>query len=196
MSLTRKLLRELHLEDAHIERIIAAHVETVDALRQERDALSAQAAQLDSIAAERDALRDQVADLTAHRDEAARIQADFDAYRAQVDADRLSAARQSAIRAALLDAGANPQAVDLLAGAVVTDDAAWEEGRLKDAAGTLAPVRERYASLFARPVPVPTPRLSPPGGDAPALTRDDVGRMSEQEILANWGAVQSALRGM
>ena len=34
MSLTRKLLRELELNDDTIERIISAHVDTVDALRQ------------------------------------------------------------------------------------------------------------------------------------------------------------------
>ena len=32
MSLTRKLLKELELEENAIERIIAAHVETVEAL--------------------------------------------------------------------------------------------------------------------------------------------------------------------
>ena len=35
MSLTRKLLKDLELNDSAIERIIAAHVDTVDALRQE-----------------------------------------------------------------------------------------------------------------------------------------------------------------
>ena len=194
MALTRKLLRELQLEENHIERIIAAHVETVDALRQERDAASAQAARMDSVAQERDALREQVADLTARRDEAARIQADFDAYRAQVERDRLAGERNAALRAALLDAGANPQAVDLLSGAVTAPEACWEGGRLRDAASVVAPVKERYAALFARPVAVPTPRIAPPGDSAGVLTRADIGRMSEQEILANWGAVQSALK--
>lgn len=192
MSLTRKLLRELHVDENHIDRIIAAHVETVDALRQERDSAQASAARLDEITQERDALRDQLA---ARRDEAARLQADFDAYRAQVDADRLAARRQGTLRAALLDAGANPQAVELLAGAVATDDADWEDGRLREPQRVLAPVREKYASLFARPVPLPTPRIAPPGDAGSVITREDVGRMSEQEIIANWGAVQSALKG-
>lgn len=195
MSLTRKLLRELHLEDAQIERVIAAHVETVDALREERDAAAAQAAQLTGVIRERDALLEQVADLTPHRDAAARIQADFDAYRAQVDADRLSAARQASLRAALLDAGANPLTVDLLATAASIPDDAFDGGTLRDPSAALAPLRERYAALFARPVTLPTPRLSPPGDAAAPLSRDDIARMSEQEILANWGAVQATLRG-
>ena len=57
MSLTRKLLKELELTDAAIERIIAAHVDTVDALRQERDEARAAASDRDDLAAQRDALR-------------------------------------------------------------------------------------------------------------------------------------------
>ena len=195
MSLTRKLLRELHLEDAQIERIISAHVETVDALREERDAANAQAAQLSALTHERDELREQIAALTPHRDAAARIQADFDAYRAQVDADRLTAARQSSLRAALLEAGANPHAVDLLATAATLPDDAYDGPTLRDPTAALAPLRTRYAAFFAEPTPIPTPRLSPPGDAAAPLSRDDIARMSEQEILANWGTVQQALRG-
>ena len=185
MSLTRKLLRELNLEDGQIERIILAHMETVDAVRQERDALHQ----------ERDALRTQIAELTPHRDAAARIQADFDAYRAQVDADRLASARQASLRAALLDAGANPLTVDLLAAASPLPEDAFDGGTLRDPAAALAPLRDRYGALFAQPVALPTPRLAPPADVAAPLSRDDVARMSEQEILANWGTVQAALRG-
>lgn len=195
MSLTRKLLRELHLDEATSARVIAAHMETVDSLRAERDSLRAAASGLSALTAERDALRDEVAALSARRDEAARIQADFDAYRARIDADKLASARQSALRAALMDRGANPQAVDLLAAAVSAPEDAWDGARLLDPDAALAPVAERYAPFFARPVPVPTPTIAPPSAASPALTRADVGRMSEQEILANWSAVQSALKG-
>ena len=185
MSLTRKLLRELNLEDAQIERVILAHMETVDALRAERDALQK----------EQSALLTEVAELTPHREAAARIQADFDAYRAQVDADRLATARQAALRAALLDAGANPLTVDLLSAAAPIPDDAFDGPALRDPAAALAPIRTRYAALFARPVDLPTARLSPPCDAAAPLSRDDVARMSEQEILANWPTVQAALKG-
>ena len=38
MSLTRSLLKELQISPDAAERIIAAHAESIDALRQERDA--------------------------------------------------------------------------------------------------------------------------------------------------------------
>ena len=58
MSLTRKLLKELELDNSAIERIITAHVETVDALKQEAAAATTQ--------------------LTAARESAAALQADYD----------------------------------------------------------------------------------------------------------------------
>ena len=57
MSLTRKLLKELELNETAIERIIAAHAGTVDALKQERDSAVAHAAQLEASAAEQEELR-------------------------------------------------------------------------------------------------------------------------------------------
>ena len=52
MSLTRRLLKELELNDETIERIIEAHAETVDALRAEANA---RGQETDRIRAEYDA---------------------------------------------------------------------------------------------------------------------------------------------
>ena len=56
MSLTRSLLKELQISPDAAERIIAAHAESIDALRQERDAARGEAAQLESIRATRRAM--------------------------------------------------------------------------------------------------------------------------------------------
>lgn len=63
MSLTRSLLKELQISPDAAERIIAAHAESIDALRQERDAARGEAAQLESI-------RAALAEMTQARDEA------------------------------------------------------------------------------------------------------------------------------
>ena len=63
MSLTRSLLKELQISPDAAERIIAAHAESIDALRQERDAARGEAAQLESI-------RAALAEMTQARNEA------------------------------------------------------------------------------------------------------------------------------
>ena len=74
MSLTRQLLKDLQLGDEAIEQVIAAHIETVNALKAERDASSA----------ELEALR------AAADQSAAEVQAAFDAYRTQAATRRPS----------------------------------------------------------------------------------------------------------
>lgn len=189
MSLTRRLLKELELNDDAIERIIAAHVATVDALRTERDEALAASAALEETAAERDALRQAAAD---HQQEAERLRTDFDRYRRQVDEERHATQRKQTLHDALTRAGANAHAIPLLAGAIQTTDTDWDGAALRDERAVLAPVISQYAALFGQETAVPTDRVSPPleGG---ALTREDVRSMSAEEINRNWSTVCSAL---
>lgn len=190
MSLTRKLLRELELSDNAIERIIAAHAESIDALRTERDEARTALAQHEQAVSERDALREEAA---AHQADAQRLRTELDAFRQQVSAERTRAVRHSALCQALSRAGANPHAVPLLAQAVTTTDEDWNEDRLLDEEAVLHAVREQYAPFFAKPRQLPTDRITPPlqpGGD---LSREDVQRMSAEEINRHWPQVRSAL---
>ena len=189
MSLTRKLLKELELNEEAIERIIAAHADTVDALRTERDAALAAVSAREDAAAERDALRQAAAN---HLQEAERLRNEYDDYRRQVEGERTAAMREAVLRSALSRAGANEQAIPLLAKAVVTAEEDWENDALRDEAAALAAVRETYAAFFAQPQPLPTDPFSPPleGG---RLTCEEIRRMSAEEINRNWTQVQDAL---
>lgn len=173
MSLTRKLLKELELNDSAIERIIAAHVETVDALRQERDAAQAQ--------------RD------AQQGETAAIQAEYTAYRGQVEEAHRLSARREALTQALTAQGANPQALPLLLDAIRLPEEAWQDNKLTDAAATLQPWRAKYSGLFAVKNPMPVTKVRPPVQGGGLLTHADVKRMSASDINRNWSAVRNAL---
>lgn len=165
MSLTRRLLKELELTDDAIERIIAAHTETVDALKTEA---------------------------TGHRSEAERLRTELDAYRLQVQTDRLHAAREQTLCALLRRAGANEQAIPLLSRAFTTAESDWEGEHLLDENAVLAPVQAQYAAFFTRQQPLPTDRITPPL-DSSILSFEDVKRMSAEEINRNWSQVCSAL---
>lgn len=174
MSLTRKLLKELELNDNAIERIIAAHVEVTDALREERDAALAQSeAQLGQTAAAQEALS---------------------AYRAQVEQEQHAAARRLALTSALTAQGANVQALPLLLDAISLPEDAWRGDALADAAAALQPYRARYSGLFAAKSPIPVTRVAPPLAAGGLLTHADVKRMSANDINRHWSAVQKALQ--
>lgn len=189
MSLTRRLLKELELNDYAIDRIIAAHTETVDALRTERDAAVAAANALEQAASERDALREAAA---THQQEAERLRTEYDAYRREVDAARTAVQRQAALHDALARAGANEQAIPLLEKAITTTDDDWDGAALRDEAAVLSPIREQYGAFFTQVQQLPTAPISPPL-DGSALTFEDVRCMSAEEINRNWSQVCSAL---
>lgn len=191
MSLTRKLLKELELNDAAIERIISAHVETVDALRQERDSALARAAQIESTLEERDELRSQ---LDARTQEAFSAREELTAYRAQVEDERHHQARRVALTQALTEQGANPQAIPLLLDAIALHEEDWAEDTLCDAAAALQPWRAKYSALFAAKSPMTITRVSPPVSSGGVLTHADVKRMSANDINRNWSAVKTALQ--
>ena len=190
MSLTRKLLREMELTDEAIGRILAAHHEAVDALTLQRDDALAAAADHEQTVAERDVLRTEAA---AHHAEAERLRTELEDFRQQVHQERTEASRRAALHEALLHAGANEQAIPLLAQAVRTSEEDWAGAVLLDAQHTLAPVIRDYAGFFSSPVPLPTERITPPLHPTGTLTHEDLKAMTAEEINQNWLQVRSAL---
>lgn len=190
MSLTRKLLKELELDDPAIERIIAAHVDTLDALRQERDDALSRAQQIEVSLAERDELRTLV---QAREQEAASAREELNTYRAQVEAEKHTAARRAALSDALTAQGANPQALPLLLDAIALPEEAWSGDTLADAAA-LQPWHAKYGALFAVKSPIPVTKVAPPVHGGGLLTSADVKRMSAADINRHWSAVRSALQ--
>ena len=191
MSLTRKLLKELELDDPAIERIIAAHVDTVDALRQERDDALSRAQQIEVSLAERDELRTLV---QTREQEAASAREELNTYRAQVEAEKHTAARRAALSDALTAQGANPQALPLLLDAIALPEEAWSGDTLSDASAALQPWHAKYGALFAVKSPIPVTKVAPPVHGGGLLTSADVKRMSAADINRHWSAVRSALQ--
>ncbi len=191
MSLTRKLLKELELNDSAVERIIAAHVETVDALKQERDEALTRAAATESAAQERDELR-ALADVRLA--EAASARDELSAYRTQVEEERHRGARRASLEGALLAQGANAQAIPLLLDVIALTEEDWAGDSLRDAAAALQPYRAKYSALFAAKSPLPVTRVSPPVNVGGMLTHADIRRMSATDINRNWSAVRKALQ--
>jgi len=191
MALTRRQLRALNLDNDAIEAIIAAHADTVQALTQERDEALSRAEEAHRRQSETQAALEA---LQGVQEENLRLQSDFDAYRTQIELDRMQSARQAEIRRALQDAGANPKALELLCGAVRQEHVQWEENRIVNPKEALSPLMQLYADFFAPPVCLPAPEIAPPGEDQGPLSLGDVRRMSEDDIMRSWSTVRAALR--
>ena len=191
MSLTRKLLKELELNDAAIERVISAHTTTVDALKQERDQARARIDECEAAQQELAALRPQLEEAQANSNIA---QAQLVAYRTQVEVEKHHTARRAALSEALEKHGANPSAIPLMLDAIPLPADAWDGDALVDPDATLLPFQQKYAPLFAKRTAIPVTKVQPPIAGAGSLTHADVMRMSADDINRNWSAVRSALQ--
>ena len=191
MSLTRKLLKELELNDAAIERVIVAHTTTVESLKQERDQARARIDECEAAQQELAALRPQLEEAQANSHIA---QAQLVAYRTQVEVEKHHTARRAALSEALEKHGANPSAIPLMLDAIPLPADAWDGDALVDPDATLLPFQQKYGALFAKRTAIPVTKVQPPIAGAGALTPADVMRMSADDINRNWSAVRSALQ--
>lgn len=105
MALTRKLLKTFGLEESVVDSIIEAHTETVDALKKQRDEAAAELDQVREVTRERDELKKKVEALEKNGGEAAKVQADFDAYKQQIAQEKADALNTSDILEIAKEAG-------------------------------------------------------------------------------------------
>lgn len=191
MALTRKLLKSLGLEEAQIETIIDAHTETVDALKQERDASKTEAARVEELTRQLNEANEKL----SKSGDAARVQAEFDQYKAGVEQERIKAKKGAALNTLLEKAGiARPSFRELIRKGYDLDKLELlEDGSAKDADTMVDAIRADYADFVGEVRTDGTPKLNPPSGQNKSYTRDEISRMSPAEINKNWDAVQQSL---
>ena len=110
-----------------------------------------------------------------------------------METEKHQQARHANLRAALQNAGANPHALDLLLLALHPDESAFDGDEITDPDALLTPLKAQYGAFFAQPTRLPTDVVSPPVTTAPPLTKEDVRRMSQEDINRNWSSVCSVL---
>lgn len=111
MALTRKLLKGLGLTDEQIETIIDAHTETVDGLKNERDAYKADAEKLTSVQKDLDVLKKTGGDWQAKYE---KEKGDHDKLKQEIADKATKAAKESAFRQLLKDANVSEKRIDTI----------------------------------------------------------------------------------
>lgn len=143
MSLTRRMLKAMGIEDEKIDEIITAHTDTVDALKEQRDQYKADAEKLPNVQKELQGLKDAASKnggsawevkYNAMKEEKEKVEKDFKAFKTQTEAAQTKAAKDKAYRALLKDIGVSDKRIDAVM--KVTDLDAIEldeQGGIKDA---------------------------------------------------------------
>lgn len=163
MALTRKLLKSFGLDEAVIDSIIEAHTESTDALKKQRDDALAEAAKVDELTKE---LAEANNKLAAAGD-AAKVQKDFDDYKASIEAEKKGVKTRDALRSLLKDTVGikRDSALDLIMAAEKLDSYELDEnGGLKDAENIANSMKQKHAEWIGEVSTTGVPPIAPPTG--------------------------------
>lgn len=162
MSLTRKLLRSMGIEDDKIDQIIDAHAETVNALKDERDQYRDAAEALPGVQKELDDLKAKPGD--GYRERYEKVHADFEAFRAETEKAAADREKKSLYRKLLTDAGVDPKRMDAVMRVADLSDIAVEDGAIKDADKVTEKVKGEWSDFIPATNTKPAKVDTPPAG--------------------------------
>lgn len=160
MALTRKFLAALGIEGDKIDEIISAHAETVEGLKDQLKQYEAAAKKLPEVEAELEKAKE----AAKNSGDAAKIQKDFDDYKAQVEAEKTQSAKEAALRKIAKDAGLTEAGI---AKAIKYTDLATieltDKGEVKDAKALIKSLKEEWPEHIATTQTAGAATPTPPG---------------------------------
>ena len=171
------------IEDEKVEQIIEEHVESVDALKAERDRYKAGAEEADGLRRQLDEAK---AAATGAGDAEKRLQdltAEFDAYKADVAGREAERQKRGLYRDLLRSAGVDPKRIDSVLRVSDLSKVTVRDGAIEGADELADRVRSEWAdfivSTSTKGADVPTPPKA--AGGSVAVTPEAFRRMSVRE---------------
>lgn len=178
MALTRNFLKSMGLTDEQVSAIIENHTDSIDGLKAELATARAAAETVEALTKERDELKDKL----SKAGDAAKVQAEFDAYRQQVETEKANAAKSEAVRKALKASGVQREEfLDLLMGKVELDKVEMDGDAVKDEASFVAPFKASYAGCFASESEQGTKLQNPPSGGGTRMTKEQIAKIENRD---------------
>ena len=193
MSLTRKMLKAMGIEEEKIDQIIEAHSETVDSLKADRDSYKEDAEKLKDVQKELDELKAKGDD--GWKEKHDRLKTEFDQYKNDVQAKETKAAKEAAYRAILKDANLSEKGIEKAVKYAEWDKIELgEDGKLKGANDHIKAVRDEWAEYVTTTTTTGAKTSTPPANNhAKNYTTADIKNMSAAEINANWDSIKASL---
>ena len=174
MSLTRKMLKAMGIEEEKIDQIIEAHSETVDSMKADRDSYKEDAEKLKDVQKELDDLKAKGDD--GWKEKHDRLKDEFDKYKTDVQAKETKAAKEAAYRAILKDANLSEKGIEKAVKYAEWDKIELgEDGKLKGANDHIKAVREEWAEYVTTTTTTGAKTSTPPANNGGAkLTKAEI----------------------
>ena len=175
MSLTRKMLKAMGIEEEKIDQIIEAHSETVDSLKADRDSYKEDAEKLKDVQKELDDLKAKGDD--GWKEKHDRLKVEFDQYKNDVQAKETKAAKEAAYRVILKDANLSEKGIEKAVKYADWDKIELDaDGKLKDANDHIKAAREEWAEYVTTTTTTGAKTSTPPAnnGGKTGKTKEEI----------------------
>ena len=179
MALTRAMLKGMNLTEEQVSAIIDAHTDTVDGLKEQLKQARADADKLPEV--QRDL--DKANKALEKSGDAAKIQKDFDDYKAQVAEEKARSAKEAALRKVAKDAGLTEAGI---AKAVKYADYSTieltDKGEIKDAKAMIKSLKEEWPEHIAKTTQTGANTATPPanqGNNGKYSSKDEIMKIKD-----------------
>ena len=178
MSLTRKFLSALGIEDDKVDEIINAHTETVNALKEQRDGFKADAEKLPAVQKELDDLKAAAEkngkDAWKVKYEA--LKEDFDAYKSAQSEKETHAKKETAYKKLLQEVGISEKRIASVLKVSDVDAIEFDEkGEVKEADALKKSIGDEWADFVVHEDVKGTNTPNPPAGSGKVYkTKDEI----------------------
>ena len=168
MALTRKFLAALGIEADKIDEIITAHVDTMDAIKSERDQYKADTEKLPELQSTIDSLNKKISENDNNKyDE---LLAEYNKYKSDVEARETQRNAEVAYRQLLIESGVSEKRLDAILKVTdlskITFDA---EGKVKDAETLKANIQSEWSDFIVKQGEVGASTPEPPTQNNPSM---------------------------
>lgn len=175
MSLTRKALATMGIEEDKIDQIIEMHTGVTTELKTELDKAKAKADLLPEVQRELKELQEQVAkqgDENPYEVKYNALKEEFETYKTGIETEKTKAKKESAYKKALKDAGVSERRIESVArvsSSVIDGIEFDEEGKVKDADKLVESIKKEWADFIVEEKTKGADTATPPtntGGSA------------------------------
>lgn len=189
MSVTREKLEALGIEGDTIDKIIAAHLETVNGLKDKCDRFENEANEA------KRKLEDLSGDKNAWKIKYDALKEDFDSYKTSISAKETTRAKQAAYREALKAAGVSDKRIDSIIKVSDVDSVELDEsGKIKEADKLTESIKTEWADFIVSTNTQGANTATPPTTSKKSFSREDIDKMSSAEINENWETIKNSLK--
>ena len=198
MALTRTILEAMGIEEKKIDEIISAHAETMSALKQQRDNYKAQADELAEVQRKLDEANETIKanDSDAWKVKYDAIKEEYENYKSDISAKETARAKQAAYREVLKAAGVSDKRIDSIIRVSDIDSVELDEsGKIKEADKLTESIKNEWADFIVSTNTQGANTATPPTNSKKSFSREDIDKMSPDEINKNWETIKNSLKG-